>query len=376
MFSRQDYQSIEAQFLAPYAALSATTLGRKHPEKEHLMRTPFQRDRDRIIHSTAFRRLQYKTQVFVNHEGDHYRTRLTHTIETCQIARSVARALRLNEDLVEAIGSAHDIGHGPFGHAGEWTLKDIMADYGGFEHNAQSLRIVELLEERYPDFSGLNLTLETLSGINKHPERAYASGAERVKTFEADVVDVADEIAYNSHDLDDGLRSGLLEDEQLMEVDLWHDCAVKIRKKFPQMTCENKRRLAIRMMIDLLVADLVTASDLRIHQKRIRNLRDIQKNKSLIIGFSDKIRKSQGGLKKFLRQNLYTHHYVVRMTQKGQRLIRRLFEGYLENPLQLPPDIQRHIKKNGLQRTICDYIAGMTDRFAMDEYRRMFEPYE
>lgn len=374
--TRLDFQGREDSFLAPYAIKSSQTRGREFPEKEHDFRTPFQRDRDRIIYSTAFRRLQYKTQVFVNHEGDHYRTRLTHTLETAQISRAISRALSLNEDLTETIALAHDMGHGPFGHAGEWALAELMKNYGGFEHNLQTLRIVEKLEESSVDYPGLNLTFETREGLKKHPERFYKERGQRFRSLEADVVDLADEIAYNNHDLDDGLRSELVSEEQLKDLALWIEADRYVRKKYPGISADKKKSLIIRLMVNRMVTDLVETTQARIHRMKIRSLKDLQKTGRAVAGFSDKTQKQVMELKRFLHQNLYQHYRVVRMTDKGQRFLKELFHVYLQKPAQLPPDVLKRGKKDGLHRSLCDYLAGMTDRFAQDEYKRIFEPYE
>jgi len=363
-------------FLAPYAIHEETSKGRKYREKSHSFRGEFQRDRDRIIHSAAFRRLQYKTQVFVNHEGDHYRTRLTHTLETAQIARTIARALHLNEDLTETIALAHDIGHGPFGHAGEWALRDLMKRHGGFEHNQQCLRIVEHLEESYPDFPGLNLMYETLEGLKKHPENFYKNRKPRFRSLESELVDIADEIAYNSHDLDDGLRSGLVREEHLSDLGLWQDVWKYIKRKYPKHPALKKRRLAIRLIINTLVVDCVQTTQARIKRLGIKSLKDVQAVTRQVVGLSEVKKRQHVELKRFLYKNLYSHSRVVRMTQKGQRFLEALFRAYLKTPKVLPRDVQIRAKKEGIHRAVCDYIAGMTDRFAQDEYDRFFEPYE
>ncbi|HXV27514.1 MAG TPA: deoxyguanosinetriphosphate triphosphohydrolase [bacterium] len=374
--TRLSYQDQEARLLAPYAIKSSETRGRQYPEKEHELRTPFQRDRDRIIHSTAFRRLQYKTQVFVNHEGDHYRTRLTHTLETSQIARSIARALRLNEDLVETVALAHDLGHGPFGHAGEWALEEIMKDHGGFEHNVHCLRIVEKLEDSYPDFPGLNLTFETREGLKKHPEHFYKNRSDHFRSLEAELVDLADEIAYNSHDLDDGLRAELLNESQLSGIFLWDESLRYIRKKYKKISDAHIKRLAIRLIINRQVTDVVETTLGNLKRSGIETLKDVQRLAKPAVGFSDAMRRHHAQLKKFLNQNLYRHYRVVRMTDKGQRFIKALFQVYLQKPDSLPPEVGTRLKKEGVHRAVCDHIAAMTDRFALDEYRRFFEPYE
>ena len=370
------YTEQENIFLAPYAIKSSQTRGREYQEKEHALRSPFQRDRDRIIHCTAFRRLQYKTQVFVNHEGDHYRTRLTHTLETCQIARSIARALAINEDLVEAIALAHDLGHGPFGHAGEWALAELMKSYGGFEHNVHTLRIVEKLEESYPDFPGLNLTFETREGLKKHPERFYPNKGKRFRSLEADVVDIADEIAYNSHDLDDGLRSEFLSENEVQKLTLWKNADRYIQKKYTSLEPVQKKRLVIRLLINRLVTDLIENSSERIKKMEIRSVADLQKIDRPLIVFSEDMKRHLGELRKFLHKNLYQHYRVIRMTNKGQHFLKALFHQCIEKPACLPPEVLKKSKKEGIHRAVCDYFAGMTDRFALDEYKRFFEPYE
>ncbi len=362
--------------LAPYAVKSSQSRGRQYPEKEHDFRTPFQRDRDRIIHSTAFRRMEYKTQVFVNHEGDHYRTRLTHTLETCQVARSISRALALNEDLSEATALAHDIGHGPFGHAGEWALQELMKDHGGFEHNVHTLRIVEKLEESYADFPGLNLTFETREGLKKHPENFYRERSARFRSIEAEVVDMSDEIAYNSHDLDDGLRSELIHEEQVAELKLWQDASRYVSKKYSDIPPFQKKRLIIRLIINRLATDLVETTEARIHKFKIRTLKDVQKVPVPVVSLSEGMKKQLGEVKNFLHKNLYMHYRVIRMTDKGQRFLKALFGLYVQKPAALPPDVIRRSGRDGLHRALCDYLAGMTDRFALDEYKRIFEPYE
>lgn len=362
--------------LAPYAIRSRDSRGRVWPEKEHELRTVFQRDRDRIIHSTAFRRLQYKTQVFVNHEGDHYRTRLTHTLETCQIARTIGRTLSLNEDLIEAIALAHDLGHGPFGHAGEWALSELMKADGDFEHNVQCLRIVEKLEESYTEFPGLNLTFEVLEGLKKHPERFPGGRRARFRSVEAEVVDQSDEIAYTCHDLDDGLRAQMISEEELQETALWKETQTYIRRKYSRIEESPGKRLAIRLLINRLVMDLVEATRRHLKKLKVEGVRDLQKVKGPLVVFSPSLTKKKEELRRFLHAHLYQHYRVVRMTDKGQRFIRSLFEAYLRKPGQLPPGVRERAAKDGLHRAICDYIAGMTDRYAQDEYLRLFEPYE
>ena len=373
----REFREIEEEArLTPYAIRSRDSRGRAWPEKEHEVRTAFQRDRDRIIHSTAFRRLQYKTQVFVNHEGDHYRTRLTHTLETCQIARTIGRALGLNEDLIEAVSLAHDLGHGPFGHAGEWALSELMKGHGSFEHNVQCLRIVERLEESYAEFPGLNLTFEVLEGLKKHPEKFPGGRTSRFRSVEAEVVDQSDEIAYTCHDLDDGLRAQMIPEEELGRTTLWRETQVYIRRKYNRLQEGPKKRLAIRLLINRLVMDLIETTRRHLKELKVERVADLQKVKGPLVVFSPSVNKRKEELRKFLHAHLYQHYRVVRMTDKGQRFIQGLFGAYLRKPGQLPPHVRERVQKDGLHRAVCDYIAGMTDRYAQDEYRRLFEPYE
>ncbi|MBI4000000.1 MAG: deoxyguanosinetriphosphate triphosphohydrolase [Candidatus Omnitrophica bacterium] len=369
MITRQILEEHEHQWLAPYALKSAETKGRVYPEKEHDFRTAFQRDRDRIVHSTAFRRLEYKTQVFVNHEGDHYRTRLTHTIEMSQIARTIGRALRLNEDLIETIALAHDLGHGPFGHAGQDALSELMKKHGGFEHNQQCLRIIEKLEESYTGFSGLNLTFEVREGLRKHARK-------RVPSLEAEVVDFADSIAYNGHDLDDGLRAGLLDIDALERVKLWCEVNRYIKEKSLPGTQTIKRKTAIRLLINRMVSDLVAETVKNIKRHKIQKSTDVVRSQIKVVSFSREVERKVAELKIFLMNHLYLHHRVVRMTEKGKRFIQELFRLYVAKPEQLPPHVRKRAVSDGLYRAVCDYIAGMTDRFALDEYNKLFSPYE
>lgn len=366
----------EEKITASYAVSAHLSKGRKYPEKEHAWRSPFQRDRDRIIHSAAFRRLQYKTQVFVNHEGDHYRTRLTHTIETSQIARTIGRVLKLNEDLIETLALAHDLGHGPFGHAGEWALQDLMRDHGGFEHNRQCLRIVETLEDSYPEFPGLNLTFEVIEGLKKHPEKLEPKKTRTFRSLEADVVDLADEIAYTSHDLDDGLRSELINVRQVRGLRLWDDGWRYAVRKYRDLEERKLKRLMIRLIINRLVTDVIEQSQKNIKKFKITSVEDIQGLRQKVIDFSPDIKRAHAELKRFLFRNLYQNYRVLRMTDKGQRFLKELFEWYLAKPELLPEDVRRRSQEEGVPRAVCDYLAGMTDRFALDEYQRYSEPYE
>ena len=362
---------------------SRDSRGRRHPEPEHPFRMAFQRDRDRVIHSTAFRRLEYKTQVFVNHEGDYYRTRLTHTMEAAQVTRTLARALTLNEDLAEAIALAHDLGHTPFGHAGERTLDRLMAPYGGFEHNGQSLRIVDLLEERYADFRGLNLSFEVREGIVKHSTRydrpqVREFDPERAPCLEAQIVDFTDEIAYNAHDIDDGLKSGMLDSDDLASVPLWADAVGEARRRAPRAPAHVLRYQAVRLMLDRLVLDLVESVLGRLREHGIETLDDVRAVKPRLVEFSPDVTERNRELKAYLYDRLYTHHRVARMTQKADRIMSALFEVYMAEPKQLPPHVMRRVREDDepVPRVIADYIAGMTDRFALEEYKKLFDPYE
>jgi dGTPase len=383
MAAPHDYSADDEQLLAPYAVRSADSRGRRRAEDEHAFRLPFQRDRDRIIHSTAFRRLEYKTQVFVNHEGDYYRTRLTHTMEAAQITRTIARALGLNADLAEAVALAHDLGHTPFGHAGERVLNDLMRPHGGFEHNAQSLRIVDELEERYPDFPGLNLTWEVREGIVKHsppfdkPLAAdFAPG--EAPSLEAQIVDHSDEIAYNSHDIDDGLKSGLISFEQLDGVALWRESYGEVRRRHPRAPQRIWRYQAIRGIIDLLVTDLLEHVRAGLSAHSIETPAGLRALRRPLAGFSPAVDAKRLELKAFLMDNLYRHYRVVRMAVKAKKVMSDLFEAYMAEPTQLPPHIlaRHHERGETIARVVADYIAGMTDRFALEEYRKLFDPFE
>ncbi len=365
--------------VAPYAAQAAATSGRVHREPAAQGRSEFQRDRDRIIHSSAFRRLEYKTQVFVNHEGDLFRTRLTHSLEVAQISRSIARQLNLDEDLTEAITLAHDLGHTPFGHAGQDALNACMKPYGGFEHNLQSLRVVDHLEQRYGGFDGLNLTFETREGILKHCSRKNAlqlgAVAERFikrrrPSLEAQLVNLSDELAYNNHDVDDGLRSGLITLEQLSTVPIFRRHRDIATQEFPKI---NGRRLVhetVRRMISTLVTDLTRQSAANIRAHAPKTVDEVRRAPALI-AFSPRIEKQQLELKQFLRINLYQHYRVARMSSKARRIITELFNALLAEPKLLPPDFQVRARDDK-PRAIADYIAGMTDRYAMLEHRRLF----
>ncbi len=378
---RIEREKKEAAELASYAALNSFSGGRQHPEQEHQYRLAFERDRDRIIHCSAFRRMEYKTQVFFYHEGDYFRTRLTHSLEVSQISRSVALALDLNETLAEAVALAHDLGHTPFGHAGERAMNALMTDDGGFEHNLQTLRVVDLLENRYPGFPGLNLSWEVREGIAKHstdydiPE--IASFGEGQPTLEAQIVELADEIAYNNHDLDDGLTSRMITMEQLQGIAIWRTIADQVRKDMPAVTPAMFRHEAIRRIINWQVSDLIENIRSNVKQMGISDRGELIDAPERVAFFSPGMSEINKELKHFLRENLYSHFRVIRMAEKAQRILKDLFEAYREKPGQLPPHVYRRIgEENGDSRVICDYMAGMTDKFALDEHRKLFDPME
>lgn len=381
MLTREKIEAREDQALAPFAARSSRSRGREHPEEEHAYRTAFQRDRDRIVHSAAFRRLEYKTQVFVNHEGDYYRTRLTHTMEMTQIGRSIGRVLELNEDLVEAVALAHDLGHTPFGHSGEETLNRKMADHGGFEHNRQSLRIVEKLEKRYPDFRGLNLTFELRECLAKHSTR-YDNPVDTglypdtAPLLEGQVVDVADSVAYDTHDLDDGLTASIITEDQLMDLRLWSRAAEAVNSTDKKLNGRIRLYQTVRALINILVTDLVETSSARIEELKLASLDDVRKSARGAICFSDDMARMKGELEDFLLANMYGHYLITRMASKASRFLGEMFDEYINHPGQLPPKNQEWVKEEGAHRSVCDYLAGMTDRFAQDEYRKLFHPFE
>lgn len=364
---------------APYAVTEANSRGRLHPEEPPAGRGEFQRDRDRIIHSAAFRRLEYKTQVFVNHEGDLFRTRLTHSIEVAQLSRSIARALGLNEDLAEAIALAHDLGHTPFGHAGQDALNACMKAHGGFEHNLQSLRTVDRLEEHYAAFDGLNLTYETREGILKHCSRAHAEGLGELgrrfldgtqPSIEAQLANLADEIAYNNHDVDDGLRSGLISLEQLDEVQIFVDHRRAVEARWPGLGGRKLIHETVRRMVNTMALDLIEQTRANIRDAGVSSLDDVRRAPRLVahsVAQAPRLHE----LKVFLRENLYWHYQVLRMTDKARRIIGDLFGAFMGDPRLLPPQYQRKAGEDKA-RAIADYIAGMTDRYAMKEHRRLF----
>jgi dGTPase len=378
----QGFSSVEAAALAPYAMRSAASRGRVHCEAEHPFRLAFQRDRDRIIHCSAFRRLEYKTQVFVNHEGDYFRTRLTHTMETAQIARTLARVLRLNEDLAEAVALAHDLGHTPFGHAGETALNRLMQPNGGFDHNAQSLRIVDLLEERYPAFPGLNLSWEVREGIVKHSGRYDRPQAQefdptKAPCLEAQLVDFADEIAYNAHDIDDGLESGMLSLSALEGVSLWEESLRETQAECPDLHSPLRRFAAVRHVIDRMATDLATWLQEQLMARGVSSVEDVRACYPRIAEFSPPMRRWNQELKAALMEHLYRHYRVTRMAMKAEKIIGGLFEAYMSEPRQMPPSVRRQQQTaESPARVVADYIAGLTDRSALEDYRKLYDPLE
>ena len=370
--------------MAPYAAKSNLSKGRKYREEFKDDRPAFERDRDRIIHSSAFRRLEYKTQVFVNHEGDYYRTRLTHSLEVAQIAKGIARRLKLNEELTESLALAHDLGHTPFGHSGEKALNRMMEGMGGFEHNLQSLRVVEVLEDKYPGFQGLNLTWETREGIAKHssscdnPSYAHLKeyNPETVPTLEAQIINLADEIAYNNHDIDDALEAGFTSFEELRGVGLCEEMMLKVEKQFPDIPEQKKKYQTISTLIGYLINDVVRYSLENIKQNRIETFEDVKAVNRILVSYSNQADEQTAELKAFLQKNVYQHYKVERMRVKAERYVTLLFSTFKDNPTLLPQKYRERIEIESKERVICDYIAAMTDRYALDEYKKLFEPYE
>ncbi len=377
--TREDMEADEARSLAPYAQRVRGSAGRAHPEPEHPYRTDFQRDRSRIIHSRAFRRLEYKTQVFLNGTGDHLRTRLTHTIEVASVSRTIACALGCNEDLAEAIALAHDLGHSPFGHAGEEKLNQLMAAHGGFEHNVQSLRVVELLESVYPTFDGLNLSYEVLEGLRKH-DRGYTrpahAGAPEEHfpraSLEAQIANVADEITYYSHDLDDGLDYALVDEAQLSEVALWQRCSQFVDEHYPAITGKRRRSYIVRALLDHQVADLVAATAERIAESGVTDADGVRRHPVPLVGYSDTLRDANRQLRRFLYDNLYYHPEVAVPNARGGQVIEDVFGRYAERPELIGDESASRIEAQGLERTITDYISGMTDRYILEEYAKLF----
>ncbi len=383
IFTREMLEARERHTLAPYAMKSGDSKGRQYPDEEAPYRSAFQRDRDRILHTTAFRRLEYKTQVFINYEGDYYRTRLTHTLEVTQIGRTLARSLGANEDLTEAICLAHDLGHPPFGHSGETILSRLMRDQGGFDHNKQSLRIVTELERRYPDFPGLNLSYEVLEGMVKHETEYDIADAREFSPdlrgdIEAQIANVADETTYTAHDLDDGLSSGMITAPLLSGLALWEivlksigeDGSAEIGAELDDLT----RHRIVRRLIGIEVNDIIHSTDQRLRESGVRSVDELQRLPYNVVSFSEDMRRRNRELKDFLYNNLYRHYRVMRMAVKAERIVKDLFDAYCSEPMILPKHIQDMIPERGVEHTICDYIAGMTDRFAIEEHTKLFDP--
>jgi dGTPase len=379
IITRQQQEAREQEFLAPYALMSGKSKGRRYVEDEDKYRTVYQKDRDRILYTTAFRRLEYKTQVMVNYEGDYYRTRLTHSLEVAQIGRSLATALGANVDLVETVCLSHDLGHTPFGHAGEDILNELMQDHGGFDHNRQTFRIVTELEERYPGFAGLNLTYEVLEGIVKHESRYDRASSEGFDpstrgSLEAQIANISDELAYNAHDLDDGLRAGLLTHEQLVDLEIWKMVKESVQwdgTRFDDMV----RHQMIRRLFGLEISDVIAATNKRLEETGVQSSTEIQALSANVICNTPTFERMNNELKNFLYANLYHHYRVVRMAERAHRYLHDLFASYIKQPMQLPPEVQKRIESRGLHRAVADYIAGMTDRYALLEWQRLNDPF-
>jgi dGTPase len=379
-FEPPDWLDREEEVLAPYAMRTRQSRGRRHPEEAHPYRTLYQRDRDRIVHSTAFRRLMYKTQVLVAQTNDHHRTRLTHTLEVAQISRTIARQLGLNEDLTEAIALAHDLGHPPFGHAGEAALNECMHGQGGFEHNQHALRIVEELEYRYADFPGLNLSWEVLEAQAHHSKRPDAPGVREYlgvgqPLLEAQVVDAADSLAYDTHDVDDALSAGFLAAADLEEVEFWRLALDHVRRQHPAVGPLHWQPAAVRALIDWQVTDLLEHTRNRLRQQRIGSIADVRRAGQVLVGPGPEVRRLKARLEEFLHRRVYRHYRVLRMATKGRRLLQALFDEFCRAPELLPERYARRAQAGVRERIVCDYLAGMTDRYAQDEYLRLFQPY-
>lgn len=375
---RQELEDIERRTLAPFAQFSGDTRGRQHPEEPPLWRTHYQRDRDRVIHSRAFRRLEYKTQVFLNGTGDHLRTRLTHTMEVAAISRNIASALRLNSDLAETIALAHDLGHSPFGHKGETVLNQLMRGHGGFEHNHHSLRIVEELEQKYPNFSGLNLSWEVLEGLAKHQTAFDRPGVKKGfvaknPSLEAQIANLADEITYYSHDLDDGLDSGLLSETELSRhVRVWAEAARLVKQEFGTPPDEPRRYFIIRTIIDMQLADVITTSERLIAAAKVQSSDDVRRQAKSLIQYSPERRKLNLELRKYLYKNLYYNPVVNKPHIHAKQLLRDMFHYYIAHPKEIGEHARKRLRKDGRYRAVCDYIAGMTDRYLISDHARMF----
>jgi dGTPase len=379
-FEPTDWLDREEEVLAPYAMRTRLSRGRRHPEEPHAYRTLYQRDRDRVVHSTAFRRLMYKTQVLVAQTNDHHRTRLTHTLEVAQISRTVARQLGLNEDLTEAVALAHDLGHPPFGHTGEQALNECMAGHGGFEHNQHGLRIVEELEYRYADFPGLNLSWEVLEAQAHHSKcreapavRAYLGAGQPL--LEAQVVDAADSLAYDTHDLDDALSAGLITPDDLTDVEFCRLALERVRRRHPALGPLQLQPAVVRALIDWQVGDLLEHTRQRLRQQRVRSVEDVRRAPQTLVVPGPEVRRLKAGLEEFLRRRVYRHYRVLRMAAKGRGVVQRLFAEFCRAPELLPERYARRALADAVPRVVCDYVAGMTDRYAQDEYLRLFQPY-
>jgi dGTPase len=375
-----DWIRREEQFLAPYAMRTSQSRGRRHPEAPHAYRTLYQRDRDRIVHSTAFRRLMYKTQVLVTQTNDHHRTRLTHTLEVAQISRTIARQLGLNEDLTEAIALAHDLGHPPFGHAGESALDECMKDHGGFEHNRHGLRILDLLEYRYADFPGLNLSWEVLEAQALRGKRTDVAEIQEFvdagqPLLESQVVDAADSLAYNTHDLDDALSTGLITLTELQEVEFWNRAVEQVQRRHQQIGPEQFQPTVVRALINWQVSDLLEHTRQGLQGESIETVADVRSFHGSLVEPGSEVQSLKAGLEEFLHERVYRHYRVMRMAGKGGRIVRSLFDEFCRAPEQLPARYARKAQAGQLHRTVCDYLAGMTDRYAQDEYLRLFQPY-
>jgi dGTPase len=379
-FEPPDCLEREDKLLAPYAMRTSQSRGRRHAEPPHAYRSLYQRDRDRVVHSTAFRRLMHKMQVLVSQTNDHHRTRLTHTLEVAQISRTIARRLGLNEDLTEAIALSHDLGHPPFGHAGEYALDECMREHGGFEHNRHALRIVEVLEYRYPDFPGLNLSWEVLEAMAQHSKRRNAPEVTEFTQvgqplLEAQVADAADSLAYDAHDVDDALSSGLVTPDDLDAVALWRRAVDKARQRHGVIGAEQFQSTVVRAVIDLQVSELLEQTRLRLRQEHVGRVEDVRRFPGLLVGLGTEVSAMKAELEHFLHERVYQHYRVQRMGQKGSRIVKELFAVFCHTPRLLPDRYSRRIGEQRPERTVCDFLAGMTDRYAQDEYLRLFQPY-
>jgi dGTPase len=378
-FALPDWLQREDEVLAPFAMRTRHSRGRRHPEPAHAFRTLYQRDRDRVVHSTAFRRLMHKMQVLVTQTNDHHRTRLTHTLEVAQIARTIARRLGLNEDLTEAIALSHDLGHPPFGHAGEKALDECMTQHGGFEHNRHALRIVEVLEYRYPSFPGLNLSWEVLEAMALHSPRRDAPEVAEFSAvgqplLEAQVADTADSLAYDAHDVDDALGAGLITPDDLRDLGMWRKTLEKVRQRHGELGPEQFQPTVVRALIDWQVSDLLENTWAKLQQERITSVAQVRAAPKALVACGPEVCALKAELEEFLRSRVYRHYRVQRMAVKGSRIVRQLFDEFCADPQLLPERYRRRIQGEP-QRTVCDYVAGMTDRYAQDEYLRLFEPY-